>query len=186
MKKVITSILSLTVALAFSISGVWAQSESVSLLSESTMTVVGTSTLHDWEVDVQTMNLDAEFTDAVFTEDLPTSADFVESLKLTVPVKSLESGKGGMNNKMYDAFNAKKNPNIVYEFSSAQLDNSAAGEGFTLNTTGQLTMNGVTRSVNFPVQGTVSGENQVNFTGSYTMKMTDFKNGSPQRCIRYH
>lgn len=175
-----TSILALTVALALNISTVWAQSGGVKLLPESTMMVEGTSTLHDWEVDVETINLNAEFADAVFASESPSSADFVESLKITIPVKSLESGKGGMNNKMYDAFDAKKNPNIEYEFTSAKLEQGSTTAGsFTLVTTGKLTMAGTTRTVSFPVEGTVSGQNQVNFTGSYTMKMTDFEMDPP-------
>ncbi|MDR8391342.1 YceI family protein [Aliifodinibius sp. S!AR15-10] len=152
-----------------------AQSNTYQLLPKSEMTITGTSTIHDWECDVETINLTADLADALFNAEVPVSEESIKALSITVPVKSIESGKGGMNNKIYGALKEKKFSNVEYVFSKAELVSGSQESGsFTLNTTGQLTIAGQTRNVSFPVQATLSGSDTISFEGSYSLNMKDF------------
>lgn len=175
MKKFSTYLLSLLVAVAFSLANANAQDSTYQLLSESTMIIEGTSTIHDWEADVEEMNLSIDFTNDVFESAVPSSSEFIKELTFTVPVKSLESGKGKMNSKIYEAFNEKKHPEIKYVFSSAELTDSDENSGsFTLNATGDLTMAGTTKTVSFPVEGSFTDSENIRFEGTYSLNMEDY------------
>ena len=153
------------------------QDSNYKLLPESTMTITGTSTIHDWECDVETIKLNADFSEQAFGETAPApgSADFINNLTVTVPVKSIKSGKSGMNNKIYDALKEKKHPNIKYVFKKAELTTSDDNaESFVLNATGELTVAGNTRTVSFPVQGVMESGDTVRFEGSYSLNMKDY------------
>ncbi|SMO46736.1 YceI family protein [Fodinibius sediminis] len=158
----------------FTFSGnVLAQSTGYSLLEKSTMQVDGTSTIHDWtadaeEIDITNFNFDA----AALSSDAENSP--VTSLSLRVPVEKLESGKGRMNGKMYDALKKDDHPNITFELSSAELNGSSSGSTFTLNTSGTLTIAGVSKEINFPVEGSVVEDGTYKFTGSYELNMEDY------------
>ncbi len=130
----------------------------------SWMTVEGTSTIHDWTADVNEVNA---------TYDLNPKADVpVSNLSLTVPVKSIESGKGGMNRRIYDALKSGDHPSISFTMSSAERTGGDA-ESISLEVTGELTIAGVTHTVTLPVEGKRSGSNWV-FTGSHSLNMTDY------------
>lgn len=174
MKKVTLYTLSLAIALVFNLNIAAAQSN-YKLVSESTIEIEGTSTIHDWEAEAETINMNANFVDSVLQASLPASGDFIKTLSLTIPVKSIESGKGGMNSKIYGALKEKKHPNITYSFSSAELASTdEQADSFTLNTTGKLTIAGVTRTVNFPVEGKIIDGDSIRFDGSYKLNMTDY------------
>lgn len=175
MRKFNIYILSLLAAVTFSLTNANAQSSSYKLLPESTMIIEGTSTIHDWEADVEEIKLKADFAESLFESAVPASPDFIKALSITVPVKSIESGKGGMNSKIYDALKEKKHPEISYVFSNAKLVSSDEKTGsFTLNTTGKLTIAGSSQTVSFPVEGTLSGGDNVRFEGSYSLNMKDY------------
>ncbi|MDX1637609.1 MAG: YceI family protein [Balneolaceae bacterium] len=175
MKKLYIGILGLMVALSASITNLMAQSSNYKLLPESNMVIEGTSTIHDWEADVESINLEADFASEIFSTTIPESAKFIRSLEVTVPVESIESGKGGMNNKIYGALKEKKHPNISYEYRSAELASvSEDSTSFTLNATGDLTVAGNTKSVTFPVTAKVSEGDTIWFEGAYSLNMKDY------------
>lgn len=178
MKLKITSVFGLILGLLFMTAGVKAQS-TYQLLPESTMQITGTSTIHDWEADVEELNLNVNL--GTITEGaIPSSADFIRSLSLTVPVTKIESGKGGMNRKIYDALKEEDHPNIRYQYTGGKVVSSDTTAGtFTVNATGNLTIAGVTKSVSFPVEGTVTEEGHIRFTGSYGLNMKDYEMDPP-------
>jgi len=67
------------------------------------MIVHGSSNLHDWDITVTKINS---------TFGLNASKQ-ISDLNVKIPVNSLKSGKGIMDDKTYDAFDAK-NPTIVF------------------------------------------------------------------------
>lgn len=174
MKSLLPSMLLFLFAFSGSVS---AQSSDYELLDKSTMQVDGTSTIHDWTVDVQDINIDFEFNTSALAPD--SDENPVESLTLTVPVESMESGKGRMNGKIYDALKKDDHPNITFELSSAEVTEAASGSTFTLNTTGTLTIAGVSKEINFPVEGSVTEEGVYTFTGSYELNMEDYEVDPP-------
>lgn len=169
MKSILLSML----LFLFAVSGsVTAQSSNYELLDKSTMQVDGTSTIHDWTVDVEEINIDFEFNASALASNPDDNP--VSSLTLSAPVEEMESGKGRMNGKMYDALKKDDHPNITFDLSSAEVTEAASESSFTLNTTGTLTIAGVSEEINFPVQGSVVEDGVYAFSGSYELNMKDY------------
>jgi len=148
------------------------------LLEKSTMQITGTSTIHDWECDVKDIQSSVTFDANALKAD--TMSNPVESLSLTIPVKSIESGKGGMDSKIHGALKEKKHPNVTFKLSKAELaDNASSTDNFKLNIAGTLNIAGVSRDVNFPVEGKLQSDGTYEFTGQYKMDMTDYKIDPP-------
>jgi len=176
MKSLLTTIL-LTLLL-FTAGNTYAQSDSYVLLEKSTMTIEGTSTIHDWEADVQEMQATIDMNISALEADTMQSP--VNSLTLSVPVKSIESGKGGMNRKIYGALKDEEHPNITFELTGTELiqSNAQATNGsetsFQLMANGNLTIAGSTREVSFPVDAYIQDGDTYQFTGSYELNMKDY------------
>lgn len=172
MQSLLSSLLLLLFLFVFS-GSVIAQSSNYELLDRSTMQIDGTSTIHDWTSDVEEININFDFNASALTPE--SDENPVTSLTLTVPVEEIESGKGRMNGKMYDALKKDDHPNIRFELSSAEVTETAsAGSSFTLNTTGTLNVAGVSKEINFPVEGSVGEDGDYTFTGSYELNMRDY------------
>lgn len=168
---------SLIVLIASSVA--WAQSAEYTLdEANSSIVITGTSTIHDWEADVEEMSTNISLAPEMITQD--SMANPVSSFSLTVPVESIESGKGGMNRKIYGALKEDDHPNIMFNFSSATLaDTVNTPENFTINVTGNLNIAGHVEEVTFPVKGTKVGENSYRFEGSYGLNMKDYNVDPP-------
>lgn len=176
MKYFITTIFLLLFAAT---SNVLAQSKYV-LLDKSTMQIEGTSTIHDWTCDVQEINSDIKFDAAALEAD--TISTPVQGLSLTIPVKSIESGKGGMNRKIYGALKQEKHPNISFELTDSKLSpegTNADSSSFQLIVDGELTIAGNSRNISFPVNGTIQDDGSYKFTGNYELNMKDYKIDPP-------
>lgn len=134
------------------------------------MSVLGTSSLHDWESQITKAEWKGQFVTAnnALTE--------VKNIEVKIPVQAIKSTKGKMmDSKTYEAFKSDKNPNIVFTLASTTI-NQASG---TVSGKGNLTMAGVTRP--FEVEGKykVLADGSVQLTVSRTLKMTDFKMEPP-------
>ena len=170
MKSLFTSFL----IFLFAVSGnVLAQSDSYEILDKSTMQVEGTSTLHDWTSDVEEFSSYIKFNAAALEGDTLTNP--VESLSLTIPVESIESGKGGMNRRTYKALKSDDFPNIMFQMSNAELVNAdSALTSMELNVEGNLTIAGSTKSITLPVTGMKQEDGSFKFTGEYVINMKDY------------
>ncbi len=170
MKPLITTILFL---LSFTFGTAIAQQNSATLMDKSSMQIEGTSNVHDWSADVEEMNFDISFnTSAVTSSSIP---NLVEALSLTIPVESMESGKGGLDRKMHGALKKDDHPNIKFELTSSEVsDTASSNSSIYLNISGTLTVAGVSRDINFPVEGTVVDNGTYKFTGNYEINMEDY------------
>ena len=139
----------------------------------SKIKVDGTSTVHDWTVESQivkgTMEVPADFASN------PGAAAKNAKVEVTIPVRSLKSGKTSMNNIMWEAMKMKDHPNIEYKLIEL-TPKSAGGQGSSaqFDAKGTLKVAGVTRTNTMPVTIEKAGENKVKATGTTTVKMTDF------------
>ncbi|MDO5638216.1 MAG: YceI family protein [Myroides sp.] len=126
----------------------------------ASVTVDGTSSLHDWTMSAST----ATFSGTV-------NGNAINNVKFAMPTKNLKSKKGKMmDNKAYNALNADKAPNITFTASSINV-----GKG---NATGQLSIAGTTKNVTFPVSVSKSG-NAYTISGNTTVKMSDYGMKTP-------
>jgi polyisoprenoid-binding protein YceI len=173
MKSLITTIFIFLFVIS---SNMQAQQYNYILLDKSSMQIEGTSTIHDWTCDVQEINADISF--AVSEANISP----VESLSLTVPVKKIESGKGGMNKKIYEALKEKKHSNISFKLSTSEVATSGTngnGSSFRLMANGMLSIAGVTREISFPVDGSVQDNDTYKFAGNYEINMKDYNVDPP-------
>lgn len=145
------------------------------------MQIEGTSTIHDWECEVEEINADVKMNTSTLEGE--SISNPVQSLSITIPVEEIESGKGGMNKKIYGALKEKDYPNITYILSAAELVNGSSNKSFILNTNGKLTVAGNTQNINFPVEGTLQDDGSYRFTGSYTLNMKDYDVDPPSAML---
>ena len=166
--KISKSFMILLVSLLFSITSVINAQNAAPVAQNSSIIVHGTSTIHEW--DMKTTK---------FTGDLGVNAaKQINSALLKVEVKSLKSGKDGMDDKAYEAFDSKKNPHITFqltEVSPVKLSESDA----EIILTGNLTMGGATRKISFKTIAKITKSGDYQLKGSVPLKMTDFKMKPP-------
>ncbi|MCB0717119.1 MAG: YceI family protein [Bacteroidetes bacterium] len=127
---------------------------------DSTMTISGGSTIHDWHCDAKVVG---EMDRAESGESAVPTA-----VKIRVAVDEIECGKGVMNKKLRDALKSDKNPDVLFTLDTASLEGTGK-----LATTGNLTIAGKTKPVEFVVteKATDSG---LTYEGSVDLLMTDF------------
>ena len=144
------------------------KSQSLEKLKAFTMTVHGNSTLHEWESKVAK---------AVWNGDvsIDENGDInIQKSEVKILVKDIQSNHGRiMDGKTYEAFNYEKNPYIIFSLKEAVQSNSQ------VQVDGLLTMNGTVKHVTFKLNMKPLASNDVQFTGSYTLKMTDYKMSPP-------
>ena len=152
MKKIVISILLLALPCAF------LNAQTFKLNREaSKASVLGTSTLHDWESVVETFKASAN-----------QDGNVLNNVSFEADVKSIKSGKSGMDKNTNKAMKADKYTTI--RFTSEKL----TVNGTKITGTGKLTIAGTTRDV--PVNLNMEKWNDDSFTvsGSVKMKMSEF------------
>lgn len=136
-------------------------------ISSYSLTIKGTSNLHDWESQAKEVRANGAFTvDAGVLQA-------INSLSVEIPVKSIKSAKGSiMDNKTYGALKANKYALITFKLEKATV--SKKSDRYDVNASGALTIAGSTNKVSFYVQGKSAADGQLTFSGSYKLKMTDY------------
>jgi polyisoprenoid-binding protein YceI len=139
----------------------------------SKITLDGTSTVHDWTVESQiikgTMEVPADF-----AKD-PAAAAKNTKVDVTIPVRSIKSGKSAMNSIMWEAMKMKEHPNIEYKLLELKPKSGGAqGASAQFDATGTLKVAGVTRTNTIPVTIEKVDATKAKVTGTTTIKMTDF------------
>ncbi len=138
-------------------------------ISSHSMSVAGTSNLHDWTAEVEKIN--GTFKVTVEGGKLVN----IQDLQVTVDAQSFKSSKGSiMNSKINDALNSKKHPRITYKLSKVDKISESAS-GYKVNTTGILTIAGVNQTVSLEATGKVMSNGYIEFSGTKKIKMTDYK-----------
>ena len=167
LKLVLGSIMMMVVTTQISV----AQTFSVNNTA-SKLTIEGTSNIHDWEIQAkdQQGKITVELSDGQLVK--LTQLDFV------VKAESLKSGKGGMDKNTYKALNTDKHKTITYKLTKlGNIDCITAGS-CKVTTTGNLTIAGVTKSLEIIFDAKVTGDKIV-LSGNKSIKMTDFKIDPP-------
>ena len=135
---------------------------------EFTLKIKGTSNVHDWESNVMELSgmLDLNITDDSYLE--------INTCNVEIPVGAIKSSKGNiMDKKTRKALNDKEYPVITYTLTDFQRVNISQSN-FTSNTTGNLTVSGVTKSIDMKVSGTYNSNGNIQLSGTKDLKMTDF------------
>lgn len=132
------------------------------VLPESKMWVDGTSNRSDWTVDATSMTGHITMTD-----------NTVDEVVMNVS-STLKAPKGPIMQRLMDqALQITDYDQVTYELTSAT---PAEGEGeLAFNTTGNLTLVGVTNEIEMLVTGERMDNGQITFTGSHTIQLADYK-----------
>lgn len=158
-------------------SGVKAQVE-YKIGEESTMTVTGTSTIHDWTSKVNEIEGTYRFKENILDKKIPKSGSIVDQVIMEIPVKSIESPRGAtMDNKTYNALKSEEHPNIIFEVTKDKIEevsNSQAGS-FQLDVTGNLTIAGFTKEISLVLDGQKTGPGTLKFKGSFPIDMVTYE-----------
>ena len=134
---------------------------------KSSMEVNGTSSLHDWEMEVNDFGGFLEFVAG------ETGLELITNAGLTCKTESIKADNRIMDGKAHDALKSDKNPTITFTFSSIE-NLKSEGAVFSGIIHGDLTLAGKTNAVSIPFDGTVSGNNEVTVKGSFPLNETDY------------
>ncbi|MCF8307544.1 MAG: YceI family protein [Bacteroidales bacterium] len=133
--------------------------------ANSEVTITGTSTLHDWEIDVNEFSGKAE---GKFQAEEPQ----ISAAKLSFQVASFESGKNAMDKNVYEALEKEDHPEVTFELKDTQQIQSTT-DNYDISVVGDLTIAGQTEEIEVTMTGEIK-ENQLKVKGSKSFKMSKF------------
>jgi len=135
-----------------------------------TVTVHGTSSMHDWSVSGTTakgsLDLPAGF--------LGGGATGTAAGSFGIAAKELVSEHDRMNRLMWEALRADKHPRITFELRKATLQGAGGAAERTVDTEGVLTVGGVARPVRIPFRVRQDGPRLI-ARGELRTRMTEFR-----------
>ena len=140
---------------------------------ESSLQVLGTSSLHDWEVVAKEQSGSITFNDMEAAE--------IEKISFEVIAESLKSGKSGMDKNIYKALNTNAHKKISYQLVTVKGVEAKGNGKFNVKTEGDLTISGTKKRVPLDFTLEISG-GKVRLTGEKKLKMTDF-NVTPPKAL---
>lgn len=149
------------------------------LLELSSMTIIGSSTLHDWEVEATDFSVQFLIPGNWFASEESWSGEDVSELVVTVPVSGLDGGKNKMNRDLRDALRYPEYEEIQFFWDEIRL----AGEmdtGRKVDVTGRLFIAGEERDISFDSVMSLNEWSQLVVKGSVQLNMTDFNVEPPK------
>jgi polyisoprenoid-binding protein YceI len=143
--------------------------DNYTLTREYTVTIDGTSNLHDWKENVGQVTGDMM---AILNPD--GSVDLI-SIRIKMAVLSIKSDMGRvMDNKTYQALKATTYPDILFTLSTP-LKLSQVSDGLQpVPVKGDLFLAGVSRQVVMQVKTFTLDHGKLLFEGSESIRMTDY------------
>ena len=141
------------------------------LNGESKLTVLGTSSLHDWHVTAENQSGKIVF------KNLETGE--IEKCNVEIVAESLKSGKSSMDKNTYKALKTDSYKTISFQLVDVIATISKGNGKFTVQTQGDLTIAGVKKRVSLDFTTTVA-DNKITLVGEKKFKMTDFKIDPPK------
>lgn len=139
----------------------------------SSVKIEGTSTVHDWTVEGKIIGGFVEFDSEAALDPAKTSGDVKARVDVSIPVRSIKSGKKLMDDIMHDALKVKTATNITYTLKEIKPQTRKAGDPLKFDTKGDLTVAGVTKPIGMVVTLVPQG-NKMKASGSTKLKMSDF------------
>lgn len=138
------------------------------LTKDSKISIVGTSTLHDWLMSSNQMKSAADF-----TIDKDGHFEKLHSLNFSIQVNTLKSDNAKLDRNAYDALKISQHPEIRFQSQSAEI-RQIQGRKHHLKVKGKLTIAGVTKERVIEATCEVDANRNFVCTGQTTLKMTEF------------
>lgn len=148
----------------------WTAAEDTYTLANGyTVTIHGTSNLHDWNETVGTVSgagMVSSNSDGSFN---------LNSLSIVMEVHSIKSTEGSaMNNNTYKALKADADPEITLKLSNPINSIKAKSGEAAVSAKASLTIAGVTKTIDILVKASMPEQGKLVFEGSQAIKMTDY------------
>lgn len=141
---------------------------------ESSLTVLGTSSLHDWHITAEQQS------GKIIFKNLETGN--IDKCTVDIVVESLKSGKSSMDKNTYKALKSSTYKTISFQLIEVKETLSKGNGKFTAKADGDLTISGVKKRI--PLEFTLNIEgNKITLTGEKKIKMTDFKIDPPKALL---
>ena len=152
----------------FLISSTLIQKSDYSLSDDFTMTIAGTSSLHDWESTVEKLE---GVVNLSFGED---GTITINECTVKAHAASIKSTKGSiMDKKTHKALKTDEFAFITFKMEKV-LSSTKTADAFTASVQGNLSIAGVTKNITLKVKGKTLEDGAVEFMGEQSLKMTDF------------
>lgn len=162
--KLSTRILSLIILLTVTFNLTQAQ-EFKLLKEESSLKIMGTSSIHDWHEVAEDQSGKINF------NNLETGQ--IEKININIVAESLKSGKRGMDKNTYKALKTDKYKTISFQLTEVKNTVSKDNGIFDVNAIGDLTIAGVKKTISLDFTLSVT-DSKIKLTGEKKIKMTEF------------
>lgn len=174
----LVSFLLVAVCYILFLDGAYSQAVKLNVAEDSKMSITGTSTLHDWTSEVQTIQGYVEVEESFLKKGKAKKGDEIAGVHVVVPVKSIISPRGAtMDKKTYNALKSEEHPEIIFDLKDNKIQ--ADGDGYSINAKGDLTIAGQTKQVEFPVKAKLISAEKMSFEGSYKLNMVEYNMEPP-------
>jgi len=135
--------------------------------ANSKMTILGTSSLHDWEMEVT----DIDFSTTLLIDGKVISG--IQDTYFSCTTTSIVSDYKLMDKKTYDALKAEEFSSIEFRIINGKIS-LITGNEFSGTVTGYLSIAGQTKEVNVPFRGNLLNNGQLDLEGKVNLKMSEF------------
>jgi len=151
--------------------GAFGQTKLVS--KSASVTVSGTSTLHDWDMKSSTGSFEG-----IFTQNAAGAITAVSGISFTINGNSLKSGHDAMDKNAYKALKTDKANAISFVAATATVSALDATD-FVVKAPGKLTIAGTTLNVEVTATCKVNADKTITVMGSQKISMKEYKMDPP-------
>ena len=170
--KLVKAILLIVITIVF-VSATSDNQNKYILVNDHTVTIRGTSNLHSWNEKVQIVS-----GNGTVTQNKDGSFD-LDAISIRMQVHSIKSDEGSiMDNKTYSALKADSYPEIIFTLTTPVKSISSSAEKI-ISAKGNLTIAGVTKSVEMQVKSWMKEQGKLTFQGAQIIKMSDYNINPP-------
>ncbi|WP_250434301.1 YceI family protein [Hanstruepera flava] len=133
--------------------------------TKSSMSIFGTSSLHDWEETVEEQSGNIE---------LNNNGEInISNLNVSIVAESIKSGKSAMDKNTYKALDTKNHKTITFKMNESKKVTDLGNSQYQVTVSGKLSVSGVTKTVDLSFKMTLAS-NTVTLEGEKTFNMKDF------------
>jgi len=184
MKRIWTTFAGLAV-LAIALPAV-AETPNILLAPESSISLVGDSTLHPFSCKSAGIVLSSALDPAVVSAapdiwNAVLQKNALKQMRLTVPVKTLKSKESALDKNMYKALKAESYPDIVFDLKAYEVQPSTiTPAAFHIKASGTLQVSGGQQTIELHAEaipeaaGHADGQPGLRVQGQYALMMTDY------------